>query len=302
MTTDPAGTAVPAPPDRALPLVRRLLRPDLARELGWWFLLAVMALIDGIGFWIILTAVLPDTDLALLWTLVGGCALVSVVLPHTAGAILRERHEGYPGSLTGVAVCGVFWAGLGVAMAWTRLTTAPPGSAAGAPAGGGFLGPTGTTTTANSSVVVATLLFMLYVATAVVAFRHAWQRSSPVEQEERELVTAFERVRRAVNVEEYELAVATRRQERARQDRDSLAARRELHYELNDAVAEGVIHQVVREKARRLNDPAANDALAQTVHRRSPQRTAPDPRVIDLNDLAREAAETGDLDQEDELQ
>lgn len=299
MTADPAGTAAPAPPNPPRPSAYRLLRPDLWSEIRWWSLMAVMALVDGIGFWIILTAVLPDTDLPLLATLVLGCALVSIVLPHTAGAILRERHDGYPGSLTAAVLCGIFWAGLGVAMAWTRLSTAPPGSVADAPTGGGFLTPTGTTTTANSSVVVAALLFMLYVATAVVAFRHAWIRSSPVEQEERALVAAFERTRRAVSTEEYELAVAARRAERAAHDLETLGPRRDLQYELNDAAADVVTEQVVREKARRLNDPAANDALAQTVHRRPPQRTAPDPRVIDLNARAREAAEAGDLDQED---
>ncbi len=265
-------TTTQPPPPGATPVP---LLPSRLSEIGVWALLLVMAGVDAAGFWIILTRLLFDSPQFLLAAVVAGTALASVVLPHTAGVIARRRSEGYHGNPLLLVVATAAWLAIGGLLYYTRFAGERPADTTGSQPGGGVLGGIGqcsSDSTADPGLVVAGLLTALYVATALVAFWHAWERSGPTDAEERLLIKAYERALRHANNAAYEQQLAQRRVQEAVDENARLLARRDLHFEFNEAAGEVITQRGVSEMGRRLGNPAALDALSQTNHAASPPR------------------------------
>jgi len=252
---------VPEPPaDRDDPGVLED-RLGSRREVLWWALIVAMALVDAVGFWLVLGDVIPERR-DLLGLLVVGSALASVVLPHQMGAILRSRRDGFAGSLAVVAFSGAVWFALGVVMVVVRLNAEVgvvqqqrgTGGLADAPEVAAISGP----------LISAIMLACLYLATGVVAGRHAWESGGRTNVEERQLSAELRRATRQLRREQYEQEVARQRREQAQRGLEEVRARRDLHAELNDAVNDRIAQEVRVGIMYETGDPAATDALVRT--------------------------------------
>lgn len=232
-----------------------------AEQVAMILLLVVMALADAYQFWYALQEIIQqDAELVALFVL--GVMAGAVAAAHYVGRLTRSRREAYGGSITWIAVVSLLWLGIGVVVAWIRLTHGRRSDVGGAPGlSDDFAEVAGNAASETGSLQLAALLLALYLLTGAVAMTHAYRFGDPRSTEVRR--TLRER-RRYAN----EVARLAHLQRLAEGDWQARAAERKWDVEQNER--EQGMHDSRRAEsqtdsqqriAAHEGDPQATDAL-----------------------------------------